>query len=101
MLECPVTATTDEPLAVGAEGHAQDGLDVTPESLLITVDDPAKIGIFPTPQVGAAGVEQFVGTVRFIVLPFAMGQINLAGIDEPLRPFSGRFGLLALQLLPF
>src|SRR5262249_48766715 len=98
-LERPVLAPADDPFAIGAEGHAQDR-SAHDQSLLIAVEKAAEIGMLPTAQAPAAGVQQIAGMAYFVILPFALGKADLTTIDKSLRPFALRLRLCFLSQGP-
>ncbi len=72
-----------------------------PQGALIFVKEGVEVVVLPAAQVALAGAKQVAGMADVAVLPFALGQGDLAGIGQPLGLGPGRVGLdfLILGLL--
>src|SRR5262245_2930135 len=81
-----VDAAAHDPFAVGAEGDAHHMAGVPKKGKLIAVEKAAEIGMLPTTQVGTASGEVLPGTAGLAILPFALGQGDLARIQQMLGP---------------
>src|SRR5262249_16924865 len=81
-----VAAAADEPLAVGAEGHAPYPVGVPEEGALVLVEERIEVVVLPTAQVPLARIEVLPGGKHVALLPGALSPGNLRSIHQAFGP---------------